>query len=87
VHLGRRLATLAFRRLLSVGLLPPSAPHAPRCPFVGSGNLGLLLRFRDSRLLRDGAALVGFSDHLPNRTVDVRDCAPHSAGDFGDRTS
>ena len=68
-----------------LGLLA-SAPQAPRRPFVGSGGLGLMLRFRDSRFLRYGAALGGFSDHLRNGTVDVRGRAPHSAGDFVDGT-
>ena len=75
------------RRLLGVGLLPASAPQPPRCPFVASGGLVLMLRFRDSRFLRYGAALGGLSDHLRNGTVEVRGCAPHSAGDFVDGTS
>jgi hypothetical protein len=69
-----------------LGLLA-SAPQAPRRPFVGSGGLGLMLRFRDSRFLRYGATLGGFSDHFRNGAIQVDRCAPDSAGDFVDGTS
>jgi hypothetical protein len=75
------------RRLIGVGILPPSAPQPPRRPFVGSGGAGLMPRLRDSRFLRYGAALVGSSDHLRTGTVEVRGCAPHSASDLVDGTS
>ena len=42
----------------------------PPRPFVGSGGLGLL-RFRDSRFLRYGAAFARFLGHLRNGTVKV----------------
>ena len=59
-------------------------PQIPLRPFVGFGGLGLMLRFRDSRFLGSRAALVRFSGHVGNGTVEVRGCARYGADDFVD---